>query len=84
MGANFDYALSTLLRQLGLAMRILSVGFPKLAYFHLLTHSLFKVLLFIEPHEIDLISPDPRWEEIFFKCCELGGLYFRFALDLSH
>ena len=28
-------------------MRILSIGFPKLAYFHLLTHDLFKALLFI-------------------------------------
>jgi len=39
-------ALSTL-RQLGLIIRILSIGFYKLALFHLLTHALFKALLFI-------------------------------------
>ena len=44
LGANFEYdlkkiiALSTL-SQLGLIIRILSIGFPKLAYFHLLTHA---------------------------------------------
>ena len=52
LGANFEYdlkkiiALSTL-SQLGLIIRILSMGFPKLTYFHLLTHALFKELLFI-------------------------------------
>lgn len=52
LGANFEFdlkkiiALSTL-RQLGLIIRILSIGFPKLAFFHLLTHALFKALLFI-------------------------------------
>lgn len=52
LGANFEYdlkkiiALSTL-RQLGLIIRILSIGFRKLAFFHLLTHALFKALLFI-------------------------------------
>lgn len=50
--ANFEFdlkkiiALSTL-RQLGLIIRILAIGFPKLAFFHLLTHALFKALLFI-------------------------------------
>nr|YP_010471484.1 NADH dehydrogenase subunit 5 [Thienemanniella nipponica]UVG40823.1 NADH dehydrogenase subunit 5 [Thienemanniella nipponica] len=50
--ANFEYdlkkiiALSTL-SQLGLMMSILSMGFPKLAFFHLLTHALFKALLFM-------------------------------------
>ena len=29
---------------LGLIMRLLSMAFPKLAYFHLLTHALFKAL----------------------------------------
>jgi len=38
--------LSTL-SQLGLIIRILAIGFPKLAFFHLLTHALFKALLFI-------------------------------------
>ena len=32
---------------MGLIIRILPIGFPKLAYFHLLTHALFKALLFI-------------------------------------
>lgn len=52
LGANFEFdlkkiiALSTL-RQLGLIMRILALGFYKLAFFHLMTHALFKALLFI-------------------------------------
>lgn len=52
LGANFEFdlkkiiALSTL-SQLGLIIRILAIGFPKLAFFHLLTHALFKALLFI-------------------------------------
>lgn len=52
LGANFEFdlkkiiALSTL-SQLGLIMRILAIGFYKLAFFHLLTHALFKALLFI-------------------------------------
>lgn len=52
ISANFEFdlkkiiALSTL-RQLGLIIIILSIGFPKLAFFHLLTHALFKALLFI-------------------------------------
>lgn len=50
--ANFEYdlkkiiALSTL-RQLGVIISILALGFPVLAFFHLLTHALFKALLFI-------------------------------------
>ena len=52
LGANFEFdlkkiiALSTL-SQLGLIMRILSIGNRNLAFFHLLTHALFKALLFI-------------------------------------
>jgi len=52
VSANYEFdlkkiiALSTL-RQLGLIIRILAIGFPKLAFFHLLTHALFKALLFI-------------------------------------
>lgn len=52
LGANFEFdlkkiiALSTL-SQLGLIIRILSIGFYKLAFFHLLTHALFKALLFM-------------------------------------
>lgn len=39
-------ALSTL-SQLGVIILRLSLGFPKLAFFHLITHALFKALLFI-------------------------------------
>nr|YP_010686232.1 dehydrogenase subunit 5 [Longzhouacris mirabilis]WAX39736.1 dehydrogenase subunit 5 [Longzhouacris mirabilis] len=52
LGANFEFdlksiiALSTL-SQLGLMMSILAMGFPKLAFFHLLAHALFKALLFM-------------------------------------
>nr|ATN41122.1 NADH dehydrogenase subunit 5 [Endopterygota sp. 25 LC-2017] len=52
LGANFEFdlkkiiALSTL-SQLGLMMSILSMGFASLAFFHLLTHALFKALLFM-------------------------------------
>nr|YP_010239080.1 NADH dehydrogenase subunit 5 [Sarcotachina subcylindrica]QTF74314.1 NADH dehydrogenase subunit 5 [Sarcotachina subcylindrica] len=52
VGANYEFdlkkiiALSTL-SQLGLMMSILSMGFYKLAFFHLLTHALFKALLFM-------------------------------------
>nr|YP_009939842.1 NADH dehydrogenase subunit 5 [Ectophasia rotundiventris]QNV49157.1 NADH dehydrogenase subunit 5 [Ectophasia rotundiventris] len=52
LGANYEFdlkkiiALSTL-SQLGLMMSILSMGFYKLSFFHLLTHALFKALLFM-------------------------------------
>nr|YP_010944272.1 NADH dehydrogenase subunit 5 [Willemoesia forceps]WLW41813.1 NADH dehydrogenase subunit 5 [Willemoesia forceps] len=52
LGANFEYdlkkiiALSTL-SQLGVMMSILALGFFDLAFFHLLTHALFKALLFM-------------------------------------
>lgn len=52
LGANFEYdlkkiiALSTL-RQLGVIISILSLGFANLAFFHLLSHALFKALLFM-------------------------------------
>nr|QXJ80379.1 NADH dehydrogenase subunit 5 [Homogryllacris parcibrevipenna] len=52
IGANFEFdlkkiiALSTL-SQLGLMMSILSIGYYSLAFFHLLTHALFKALLFM-------------------------------------
>nr|YP_009107232.1 NADH dehydrogenase subunit 5 [Tyspanodes hypsalis]AIT99551.1 NADH dehydrogenase subunit 5 [Tyspanodes hypsalis] len=52
ISANYEFdlkkiiALSTL-SQLGLMMSILSMGMPKLAFFHLLTHAMFKALLFM-------------------------------------
>lgn len=52
IGANYEFdlkkiiALSTL-SQLGLIIRILSIGYYKLAFFHLLSHALFKALLFM-------------------------------------
>nr|YP_010042996.1 NADH dehydrogenase subunit 5 [Eretes sticticus]QPC56729.1 NADH dehydrogenase subunit 5 [Eretes sticticus] len=52
LGANFEFdlkkiiALSTL-SQLGLMMSILALGESKLAFFHLLTHAMFKALLFM-------------------------------------
>lgn len=52
LGANYEFdlkkiiALSTL-SQLGLIIRILCLGFPLISFFHLLTHALFKALLFI-------------------------------------
>nr|ATP75103.1 NADH dehydrogenase subunit 5 [Sitona callosus] len=52
LGANFEFdlkkiiALSTL-SQLGLMISILSLGNSDLAFFHLLTHALFKALLFM-------------------------------------
>nr|YP_009943618.1 NADH dehydrogenase subunit 5 [Hemerobius spodipennis]QOD41872.1 NADH dehydrogenase subunit 5 [Hemerobius spodipennis] len=52
LGANYEFdlkkiiALSTL-SQLGLMMSILCLGYPSMAFFHLLTHALFKALLFM-------------------------------------
>lgn len=52
LGANFEFdlkriiALSTL-RQLGLIIITISIGLSGLSFFHLMTHALFKALLFI-------------------------------------
>ena len=52
LAANYEFdlkkiiALSTL-SQLGVIMRTLAMGYPMLAFFHLLTHALFKALLFM-------------------------------------
>nr|URX52819.1 NADH dehydrogenase subunit 5 [Cryptotermes chacoensis] len=52
LGANFEYdlkkiiALSTL-SQLGLMISAVSIGLVTMAFFHLLTHALFKALLFM-------------------------------------
>nr|URX54364.1 NADH dehydrogenase subunit 5 [Calcaritermes nigriceps] len=52
LGANFEYDLSKIialstLSQLGLMIGAVSVGLAGLAFFHLLTHALFKALLFM-------------------------------------
>nr|YP_009711357.1 NADH dehydrogenase subunit 5 [Reticulitermes tibialis]QGA46873.1 NADH dehydrogenase subunit 5 [Reticulitermes tibialis] len=52
LGANFEYDLSSIialstLSQLGLMIMTVSVGLSGLAFFHLLTHALFKALLFM-------------------------------------
>jgi NADH-ubiquinone oxidoreductase chain 5 len=50
LGANFEYDLKRILStlsQLGLMIGSVSVGLIGMAFFHLLTHALFKALLFI-------------------------------------
>nr|YP_009350267.1 NADH dehydrogenase subunit 5 [Apilitermes longiceps]AQP26717.1 NADH dehydrogenase subunit 5 [Apilitermes longiceps] len=52
LGANFEFDLSSIialstLSQLGLMIMTISIGFSGLAFFHLLTHALFKALLFM-------------------------------------
>nr|QXT44330.1 NADH dehydrogenase subunit 5 [Hoplognathotermes subterraneus] len=52
LGANFEYDLSKIialstLSQLGLMIMTISIGLSSLAFFHLMTHALFKALLFM-------------------------------------
>nr|YP_010987350.1 NADH dehydrogenase subunit 5 [Atractomorpha lata]WOL43051.1 NADH dehydrogenase subunit 5 [Atractomorpha lata] len=52
LGANFEFDLSKIialstLSQLGLMFGILSMSYYEVAFFHLLTHALFKALLFM-------------------------------------
>lgn len=82
LGANFEFdlkkiiALSTL-SQLGLIISILSIGFYKLAFFHLLTHALFKALLFMCAGVI--IHNTKNAQDIRF----IGGLRIRIPLTCS-
>nr|AVN67738.1 NADH dehydrogenase subunit 5 [Eurycotis opaca] len=82
LGANFEYdlkkiiALSTL-SQLGLMMSILAMGFSMLAFFHLLTHALFKALLFMCAGMIIHVMKDSQ--DIRF----MGNLSFQLPLTSS-
>nr|UFZ13106.1 NADH dehydrogenase subunit 5 [Protohermes spectabilis] len=82
IGANFEFdlkkiiALSTL-SQLGLMMSILAMGFPILAYFHLLTHALFKALLFMCAGSV--IHNMGNCQDIRF----MGGLVIQMPLTLG-
>nr|QHD19772.1 NADH dehydrogenase subunit 5 [Rodolia quadrimaculata] len=69
-------ALSTL-SQLGLMMSILGVGSSLLAFFHLLTHALFKALLFMCAGS--LIHMMANFQDIRF----MGGLVFKLPLTLT-
>nr|APX40675.1 NADH dehydrogenase subunit 5 [Cryptocephalus aureolus] len=82
VGANYEYdlkkiiALSTL-SQLGLMMSILSLGEWRLAFFHLLTHALFKALLFMCAGSIIhsfINSQDIRY---------LGGLIYQMPYTIT-
>nr|UFR82806.1 NADH dehydrogenase subunit 5 [Eudicella quadrimaculata] len=83
LGANYEcdlkkiIALSTL-SQLGLMMAILSLGEFKLAFFHLLTHALFKALLFMCAGA--MIHSMGNNQDIRY----MGGLIFRMPLTCSY
>lgn len=82
LGANFEFdlkkiiALSTL-SQLGLIISILAMGFPKLAFFHLLTHAIFKALLFICAGAI--IHNIKNSQDIRF----IGGLVYHMPITVA-
>nr|UFZ13041.1 NADH dehydrogenase subunit 5 [Protohermes latus] len=82
VGANYEFdlkkiiALSTL-SQLGLMMSILAMGFPVLAYFHLLTHALFKALLFMCAGSV--IHNMGNCQDIRF----MGGIVMQMPLTLG-
>nr|YP_010535851.1 NADH dehydrogenase subunit 5 [Spinolyprops cribricollis]UYB79063.1 NADH dehydrogenase subunit 5 [Spinolyprops cribricollis] len=77
LGANYEYdlkkiiALSTL-SQLGLMMSILMMGDWNLAFFHLLTHALFKALLFMCAGNV--IHMMMNYQDIRFLGCLGSGL----------
>nr|YP_010329870.1 NADH dehydrogenase subunit 5 [Calyptra minuticornis]UNP54620.1 NADH dehydrogenase subunit 5 [Calyptra minuticornis] len=79
ISANYEFdlkkiiALSTL-SQLGLMMSVLSMGLPDLAFFHLLTHAMFKALLFMCAGVIIHMMNDTQ--DIRF----MGGLSFYIPL----
>nr|YP_008963548.1 NADH dehydrogenase subunit 5 [Lycaena phlaeas]AFV13299.1 NADH dehydrogenase subunit 5 [Lycaena phlaeas] len=79
ISANYEFdmkkiiALSTL-SQLGLMMSILSMGFGDLAFYHLLTHAMFKALLFMCAGMIIHMMQDNQ--DIRF----MGGLSFYIPL----
>nr|UFR82871.1 NADH dehydrogenase subunit 5 [Jumnos ruckeri] len=83
LGANYEYdlkkiiALSTL-SQLGLMMAILALGEYKLAFFHLLTHALFKALLFMCAGA--MIHNMGNNQDIRY----MGGLIFHMPLTCSY
>nr|YP_009107263.1 NADH dehydrogenase subunit 5 [Cyclograpsus granulosus]CEH11266.1 NADH dehydrogenase subunit 5 [Cyclograpsus granulosus] len=82
LGANFEYdlkkiiALSTL-SQLGVMLSILALGYPDLSFFHLLSHALFKALLFMCAGVI--IHSASNYQDI--RC--MGGLVKFMPLTVS-
>nr|YP_009757379.1 NADH dehydrogenase subunit 5 [Calappa bilineata]QIM59230.1 NADH dehydrogenase subunit 5 [Calappa bilineata] len=83
LGANFEYdlkkiiALSTL-SQLGVMLSILSLGYTDLAFFHLLSHALFKALLFMCAGVV--IHSVSDYQDIRF----MGGLVNFMPLTVSY
>nr|YP_010564487.1 NADH dehydrogenase subunit 5 [Pilumnopeus makianus]UZA47102.1 NADH dehydrogenase subunit 5 [Pilumnopeus makianus] len=83
LGANFEYdlkkiiALSTL-SQLGVMLSILSLGYVELAFFHLLSHALFKALLFMCAGAV--IHSVGDYQDIRF----MGGLVNYMPLSVSY
>nr|ALO70443.1 NADH deshydrogenase subunit 5 [Coccinellidae sp. 1 EF-2015] len=87
MGANFEFdlkkiiALSTL-SQLGLMMSILALGAVNLAFFHLLTHALFKALLFMCAGNIihNMMNfQDIRFMGCLYKMMPLTVIFFNIS-----
>nr|YP_009649176.1 NADH dehydrogenase subunit 5 [Ovalipes punctatus]QDA22801.1 NADH dehydrogenase subunit 5 [Ovalipes punctatus] len=83
LGANFEYdlkkiiALSTL-SQLGVMLSILSLGYVNLAFFHLLSHALFKALLFMCAGVV--IHSAGGYQDIRF----MGGLVKHMPLTVAY
>nr|ARH53812.1 NADH dehydrogenase subunit 5 [Dinoderus minutus] len=87
LGANYEYdlkkiiALSTL-SQLGLMMSILFLGSSILSFFHLLTHALFKALLFMCAGNFIHLSgnfQDIRYMGSYLICMPLTCLFFNIS-----